>query len=297
LGNSDLRSIDGQSPLEQERESSYSAVSESKKYAPKQFWNSQIKAAFNEVSPKYQKAWLESFNLAEKSYNKMVKSLKETYLELDDVAGVLAPYVHEITKNLGMSPASYLQSLIEADREATTNPVDYILKIMAVRGVSLRNLEDGVNPLLQKANQSAAIQPIINRINELESRLASNTQPQSSGVSRSEIEDAAQQIRDYFSQTDSSGRSLYPNAVQMYNDIVDHLSSGEASSLDEAYDLAAQKYKAQIPASEFRDNSKVDRHSSYDDNYANVVNVSGALEKKKEKSMLQNLADQISARY
>jgi hypothetical protein len=265
----------------------------SQKYAPKKFWNGEIKKHFNSLSSVQQKAWLDSFRIAEKSYNKIVDDLKTSYAQLDDVAGVLAPYVEEIVGKWGVSPAVYVANLIEADKEATRDPVQYILKIMGAQGLTFSQLGAGVKPLMDETANKVKLAPVLDKISQLEQALLQQQQqvPQEPTVSEVEgkADVMADEIREFYNQTDSSGRELYPGWQNYLNAILPQYLEGE--NLEDAYNFAAESYKAKIPANETRVTPTPD---FLDDT---VTSLSERSQQGKEKKMLVNVVEQLKQRY
>ncbi|MDR1433641.1 hypothetical protein [Candidatus Endomicrobiellum devescovinae] len=289
-----LISIDTSSKLdEQAIKESQSLSEKTSKYVPRKFWNGEIKKHFNELNPAQQKAWLDSFKIAEKSYAKMIEGMKDSYAQLDDVAGVLAPYVEEIMNVWGVSPATYIANLIEADKEASRNPVQYILKIMGAKGLTFSQLGAGVKPLMDDAENQAKLAPVMNKISELETKLLQQQQ-----VTPSQTEDnleytsdvMAEEIREFFNQTDSSGRKLYPEWESLLNTILPMYLQG--ISLDEAYNAAVNDYKAKIPTNQTRVAPTPDIR---DDSTSRAI--SGRESKTKEKQMLVNVIEQLKQNY
>jgi hypothetical protein len=262
----------------------------SKTLSPKRFWNNSIKQVFNSLSPHQQKAWLDSFAIAEKSFTKTVDGLKASFASLDDVAGVLAPYVDQIVNVVGTSPANYVQNLINADAEATQDPVSYILKIMSAKGVTFAQLGAGIEPMIQKEENNAKLAPVLNKISELERKIEGRTQSNQREDLEAEAEDISNQIREFYNQTDSSGRQLYPNWQDYINDILPLYLAG--TSLNDAYDTIVEQNRAQIPSNQIRVAPTPEGAS---DRRAN--DYSSREIREREKKMLVNVIDQLKQSY
>jgi hypothetical protein len=266
---------------------------ETRKYEPKKFWNADIKKEFNALSASQQKAWLDSFKVLEKSYEKTISGLKESFANLDDIADVLAPYVNEIVNNLGVSPATYVANLIDADKEASADPVQYILKIMGAKGVTFAQLGAGVKPLMDKTENEEKLAPVMNKISELEQKLTQQeqiTQQPTQDDLEYQSDVMATEIKDFYNQTDSSGRELYPGWESMLEQILPMYLKG--ASLNDAYNTIAEEHKAKIPKNQTRE---VPTFDVRDDGDSRSISV--AESRAKEKEMLKNIADQLSARY
>jgi hypothetical protein len=269
------------------------SLEERGKYAPKKFWNGEQKKQFSKLDPKSQKAWLDSFDIVEKSYNKAIKGLTESYRQLDDVAGVLAPYVEEIVNVWGVSPATYLANLIEADKEASRDPVQYILKIMGAKGLTFSQLGAGVKPMMDDAANRVKLAPVMDKINELEQKLINQQQvPQEPAQDDIDYksDEMANEIREFYGQTDSSGRELYPSWKPLLNQILPQYLEGV--SLDDAYNAAVENYRAKIPANETKV-SQVEQR--YDD--VGLAELTERQRHAKEKELLVNVIDQLKQKY
>jgi hypothetical protein len=270
-------------------------LGKNQKYSPERSWNKATKDAFNELSPRHQKAWLDSCRIAEKYYNKLASELRTSYAILDDVAASLAPDVQTIIQQVG-SPGEYIKNLIQADKEATQRPIDYILRIMAQRQITFDDLSAGIQPLVKKMDTEDAVAPVLNRISELENKLVQASAPQESEqFTQAEVDEMIDTITNYYAQTDSAGRPLYPNAEKMYDYIIDFLASGEAQNLDEAYKFAVESTGSSIPQSEFKNTFNPGAfNNSFEERSQSPSFPHNSL---REKQMLNNVAEQIMQRY
>jgi hypothetical protein len=270
-----------------------SSVEKEAKLAPKKHWNAEIKKQFNSLTGTQQKAWLESARFEEKTSTKIIDGLKESYAHLDDIAGVMAPYVEEIVNVWKTTPAVYIANLIEADKEAARNPVQYILKIMGAKGLTFAALGSGVKPLMDDAENKAKLEPVLNKISELEQKLTRQEQV-AQEPARDDLEYKsevmADEIREFYNQTDSSGRELYPSWESLVPQILPMYLKG--ASLEEAYNSVAQDYKAKIPKNQTRVAQTPDVK---DDGSSRAISERETREK--ERKMLVNMIDQLKQNY
>jgi hypothetical protein len=280
--------IQDTSPLEEISKKEISSSEKYQKYAPKAFWKDHVKKEFSGLNPKTQKAWLDSFSLLEKSYGKIINDMKQSYLALDDVAGVLAPYLPQIINEQKISPAEYIAGLIEADAACTANPIKYILQIMSARGITFEDLGAGITPLVEESRNIKKLSPVLNRIEQLERRLEQQPiqSPQMTEAQQLEYETdvAAAEIKNFYGQTDSSGRELYPNWKNYIADILPQYLGGE--SLDDAYNNAVAVRGAKIPTNTLRSSDV-----QYPDSY--TVSPSEKRGKQAEIAMYKNVVEKL----
>jgi hypothetical protein len=272
-------------------------VDNRQKMIPPKHWHGSIKKEFNRLPVSVQKAWLSSMRLAEKVADKRVENfvsdLQYKFGSLDKVAEVLAPCLPTLY-DLGMTPESYIYGLIEADKECTQRPINYILKIMAANNIDFEDLGAGLTPFVQQAENDSILAPLYDEIDSLKAQinqpvdLYDSQYPSYEEQEDNEIQREAEDIRDYYSQTDSAGNDLYPNAQSIYPEILGYLDAGY--NRDESYFKAMEDKRAVIPSNESK-KIVVEEDSSPivygDERYA----------KNKEKNMLINLAEQLKQNY
>jgi hypothetical protein len=268
---------------------------ESNKLSPLSFWDSKTKRVFNSLPQAAQKEWLKSFRIVEKSYAKHAQALEDSYAQLDSVAGAIAPHYDGILK-AGYEPGDYIAQLIQADMTASAKPIDYVLKIMAARGVTFPMLQARVGPLLEEVKEDLKNAPLYDQLNRLEAKVDAAVAPQEEYYdepyitpeeqSQMDADYVAQQLSSFYSQVDSSGRPLYPNADLMYNDIVNYFLDGYGMA--ESYDMALADRKAQIPSNSISPSINI---AASGEGYSEGSRE--RMDRNQEKQMLKSIIEQI----
>jgi hypothetical protein len=266
---------------------------EKKRYVPLNHWNQNSKQVFEGLSQEKQRAWLESITSSEKYYNRLASDLRQQYSVLDDIAQVLAPHVKDIETS-GYSLPKYLEGLINIDKLATANPVEFVLRIMAEKNMQLDELVSAAPSLAKKIENEEQISPIINKINQLEAKI---TQPQvqqqeGNGFTQEQLRELDQFVVNYYSQKDSSGRPLYPNAEKYLAQIMYELNYNDnVETLDDAYKVIMQKVRtAVIPGNDFKNNVQYTDDSS-------IEVPKTVLNKYREKEYLDKVMKEINFKY
>jgi hypothetical protein len=288
----DLEIKEGDSSFSKNREKSsvvnpYVAEGQLK---PLPFWSKALKEKFNELSPDVKKAWLESFAITEKSFNKMAKDLKMAYKETEKVMKVVEPYLDNILKS-GFDLDTYFKGLLKSDALASKNPIEYILRLMGIHKVSFKDLEKGLPSTIEALKIEEQIDPLAQQVESLKEQLQGSQSPVNSGDES--VETLAQKIEDFYSQTDDSGSLLYPDATKYYDEIIELLREGSVTSLHDAYRVAKETAsKVSLPSSNMKSSNAGGSLEFNEKSYENSG--SSALDNKK---LLRHLAKQLEASY
>jgi hypothetical protein len=258
------------------------------KYIMPTYWNSKVRDTFNKCSAAQQKVWVDTLKIAEKYYLKKSEDLQRFYEPVNDLLVKIAPYAQDIQQT-GLSIEDYIDGLIKSDKLITANPVEGILRLMAAYKITYEMLEDNAVPVADKINAEVQTAPLMAKINELQQSIESSkeqvSQPQT--YSNNDIDDTVDYIVDFYNQVDSSGRPLYPNAADMYEEIGEILQSGETNDLDKAYRLALKSRRPNIPPNDFK--MSMNHYAEEDENFqskgkesdlAYVKRISAALERR-----------------
>jgi uncharacterized protein YoxC len=233
-------------------------VSERKqKYIMPTYWNSKAIDTFNRCSSAQQKVWVDTLKIAEKYYHKKASDIQKLYEPVNDLLVKLAPYAQAIQQT-GLSIEDYIDGLIKFDKLLTANPVEGILRLMAAYKITYEMLENNAVVVADKINAEVQTAPLMAKINELQQSIESSKERVQPQTYSNDVDDMVDYIVDFYNQVDSSGRPLYPNAADMYEEIGEILQSGETDDLDKVYRLALKSRRPNIPPNDFKMNMNHD---------------------------------------
>jgi hypothetical protein len=217
--------------------------SKEKKVEPLKHWKDLIQKKFEECTESQKDAWLDSFKIVEKNFTKQLNSLKEE-IEFarpaaDLVADLSQNHAAELAK-VGKTPAQYLKTLVDFDKAIGSNPAYEIAKLILIFNVKYEDIYNNINPasqdLASEAHLSKMVAPLQQEISQLKSALgyAGHT-PESNAEAEEKAKLIVEEVKMFYSQRDSKGNLLYPNAMANIDDIFELVQTGE--TLDDAYHL------------------------------------------------------------
>ncbi|MDR2251820.1 MAG: hypothetical protein LBD98_03215 [Endomicrobium sp.] len=272
------------------RESSYiNPYKSSSELKPPSFWSEPLKEKFESLTPDLKKAWLESFAITEKSFKKMAEGLRFVNQETQGVMNAITPHLESILKT-GYSLPVFIGNLLKADKLATNNPVEYVLRIMGIHRLKFEDLQRGLPDAIESVKMEEKLEPIVRQVESLTSNTYNSRTPNEDADEQ--LTKIANKIEDFYAQTDEHGNLLYPNAEQYYDEIIDLLREGTVTSLDEAYSIATKTAKKVMMPS---DNIKDTRSNNVD--FSIPSSTENIYDPKTNRKMLRNLAKQLEANY
>jgi hypothetical protein len=226
----------------------------SKTAVPLKHWNTNIKKHFEACSDSQKKAWVDSFKIIEKGYNKKLTALQS---ELEMAAPLVEFLIkHEasllkLRDEKGVDPINYLDTLINFDIKMAQDPVYEIARLIAHHKIKYEDIASVMGLAEDNLKTSAAVNqhiaPLKNEISQLKQSLglqnvAVNQEPTfadaaAAGISPEEVEaakDAAAKVEAFFGQKDSTGKPLYPQAIENIEEILEEVQKN-GLGLDDAY--------------------------------------------------------------
>jgi hypothetical protein len=199
---------------------------------PLKHWNTKIQNKFDECTESQKKAWLDSFKIIEKGYVKQLNAVKQDLAISLPVFKEVEPYLEQISKD-GMTPAQYVRTLIDFDKQLEKDPAPLVGKIINYYQLSYDAVFYGLERAIDESKHQGSISPYIVPLQKEISQLRSQLSPEAK--EQAEANEAAAKIEAFYSQKDSSGKDMYPGAFDNLDDILALVQIGE--TLDNAYNL------------------------------------------------------------
>jgi hypothetical protein len=230
------------------------SAGKSKPAVPLKHWNANIKKHFEACSDSQKKAWVDSFKIIEKGYNKKLDALQADLDMAAPVVNFLIKHEASLLKlraTKGVDPIDYLDTLINFDIKMAQDPVYEIARLIAHHKVNYEDIASVMGIAEDNLKTSAAVNqhiaPLKNEISQLKQSLglqnvavnqeSAFADAAAAGISPEEVEaakDAANKVEAFYGQKDSTGKPLYPQAIENIEEILEQVQK-TGMGLDDAY--------------------------------------------------------------
>lgn len=258
--------------------------------APYKFWDKRSKDVFRSAPAHIKKAWVATQKRADARAYKVIEEIKQNIKAFDDLAAVLLPYVDAIEAT-GLSIPEYLKYTIEADKELTNNPLDFICSIMDKYDIYNSDLDKNFQSFYSRQQLKKETAPIREELEELKVGLQAGTEQQ-------EQQKYDDMVYQFFMQTDQRGQLIYPYAEDLRPIMISIIESTGETDLDKVYKMAF------AAATEGGRQSSGGQESGFAlTNQDNVPNFGGAevtrrtMNKLQERDYLNNVLRNVASRY
>lgn len=232
------------SQAEQPAESYAPAVQEDSPAAYK-FWDHNSKSIFNRADPEIRKAWAYTQRRSDARAQKTIDAIKAQYKVFDELSDVLLPYVDEIEAT-GLTIPEYIKLTIEADKELTASPIDFICKLMDRYDIYNSDVDKHFPTYFEKEKIKEQTRPIRDEVTKLKNDLYVQEEVKEQGKYDN-------MVQDFFGQVDDHGRLLYPYAQDLKDVMAAIIESTHETDLDKVYRMAysaAREASATAPVSQ-----------------------------------------------
>lgn len=260
------------------------------KIDPEKHWGKYIQAKFEACDPDTQAAWKKSFTIIEKSYQKQTNQMQMALSIADPIVALLAPLANDL-KKLGKTPAEYVSTLIQFDKELTKNPVYKIATLLSKFAITYDDLMQVQELADREVEQSFAInkyvEPLKKELSEIKKSMGYNPDDKIDSVEvEKTVEEVVEKISSFFAQVDEQGNSLYPHAEENIERILE--LAEQDIPLHDAYNQALSEANAEASPS-----------SSSDDKieFSQLPTSTYAVPKSDKRKMLEQAYQQIHKGY
>lgn len=189
-------------------------------------WSADAKAYWEKLPPEAQTYIAQREGEAHKQITSQGERLK-TYEPID---GVLSHYKDDFSRR-GVQPAQAVSLLLEAQRQLDANPLNGLVQIGLTYGIDLRPLLNGVPPQ-QLPQADPRVQALEQTVSQLKQHLSTREQQESEQV----VSIAQAQVTEF-----SKDKPYFEEARPL---MAAMLSNGQATTLDDAYDMAIHANKS-----------------------------------------------------
>ena len=208
-------------------------------------WSEADKAKFAAMPREAQEAILERNKAMEADYTRKTQELSSFRSQAEPLLKAVEPhqaYLAQLAQVTGSTPAALVHDVLNAERTLRTGTPEQkataLLQIAADYGIDLRGLAGG--------GQAQALDPLTHELRQTVSQLANRVNAQEQQYAQVQTERLAAEIESIRTAKDANGNLLRPFFDQVKPIMAQYLQSGEAATLDEAYDKATAPFQAMI---------------------------------------------------
>ncbi|MDR3049554.1 MAG: hypothetical protein LBV16_06960 [Elusimicrobiota bacterium] len=169
-------------------------------FAPQEHWTDEQKEFFNGLEPQNQKKVLDMYKGIQKVYEKKTLDLSKQQKSYEQFNKAFEPY-EDIFKKQNIDKGAYIKQMIDLDRQATANPVEFAIKFMQSRGLNLDHIIAGIQQMSSPEYQHIA--PLKQKLESLQKQIESETSNKESVKFEGLIEE-------FKNETDESGNLAHP---------------------------------------------------------------------------------------
>lgn len=196
-------------------------------------WTAEEKAEFEDIiaNPELKKSaelMINRYDNLKKGFYKKADELAQTKKNLSEFNEIFDPY-KDTLKQRGHTPATYINSLLNVDRQLSQDPASVIKKLMEAYKVTPENL--GMSNEADDYYEDEKYSKLERKIKELEGRGSKDKED----AERIQRESDARAIRDFKYAIDDNGESKYPLFDEVQSEMGILLNNGKATTLEEAY--------------------------------------------------------------
>jgi flagella basal body P-ring formation protein FlgA len=210
--------------LAEEEVSAKNAPAVEAKVAPLAHWKSDEKAFFESLAPQAQKKVLDMYKGIQTVYEKKTLETAEKQKRYESFDNVFKPY-ENIFSGRNIDKVAYIKKMLEMDKFASSNPVEFARNFVSARKISPNDLFN--------ASQSAQAQPV-QYISALERKIAALE----NALGAQKLEQSASHIEAVRNKKDEAGNLKYPHIDALTPDMVKLSSLTGSTDLDELYTKA-----------------------------------------------------------
>lgn len=207
-------------------------------------WSEAEKAEFAKLPPEGQKLVSERYKAMEADYTRKTQDIAEFRKQAEPLVQAVAPYqqyLETLAPHIGLAPAQLVQQVLGFEHRLRTGEphekAEVFQDLAATYGIDLRALANG---------EVAQPDPVINQLRQ---QVTGLTQRLSHYEQQTEAEHSRQvssQIDTFANATDANGQPKHPHFSVVRAAMSQILASGQASSMEEAYALAAKPIEDRI---------------------------------------------------
>lgn len=232
---------------------------------------------------------LERETQAQKGINEKGQALSDLQRQFEPFQQMLKPYEQTFAMQ-GMTAQQGIQQLLAYQQALSENPKDTLMRLAQDYGVDLQQVFE------EQPYVDPQVQALQNQVREMEQRHAQAAQHQQ----RQQHEALVEQIGNFASAVDEQGNAKHPHFEAVYEDIVQLMQLGRASTLDDAYSLAVRlNPDIQAQLSEQQEAEKKAQKAAQAANAReaarSVTSKSSSTAAPPDKSLRDDLADQLDA--
>jgi len=199
-------------------------------------WTSEEKEKFEDLlenpeTKEAAKVLINRYDNLKKGFYKKADELAHTKKNLSEFDEIFDPY-KDVLKQRGHTPASYVNRLLDVDRQLSVNPESVIKNLMEAYKVTPDKL--GFSNDADDYYDNDEITQLKKEIQELKAQGARKAEDEG----RSQQETYANMIRDFKFTVNEQGEPKYPLYEEVKEEMAILLQKGKASTLEEAYNLS-----------------------------------------------------------
>ncbi|MDR2427066.1 MAG: hypothetical protein LBD46_07830 [Endomicrobium sp.] len=195
---------------------------------PLKYWADEEKAFFNTLDIDGKKRMMGMFKNIQSVYDRKTQELKKLEKEYNNINDLLSEHDKYFEEN-NISKAQYINSLVEADRLITADPVGFIFNVMVQRGINFDTLVNGLKQQAQRATD-----PVYNRLAPLEIQ---NRQLKALHVKRAQ-QDLENELEKFVNAQDEKGNKKYPYFQEVEQDMAQLATQTGITDLTDLYEKA-----------------------------------------------------------
>lgn len=201
---------------------------------PHAHWKNEYKDAFKGMPRGGQEAWLAREKEFEQGIQAKSAELNQASRSLNDIQQAVSPFV-QTWQMKGITPYAGIQRALALANELDTNPEQALVSFARERGV---NLESAIQEAPYQDPQLAQVERELRELKQQQEN-AQQTQAQQAD------EALNRQLHDFKNDVDETGNPKHPHFERLFTPMANYMSTGQAQSLEQAYEMAAQ-YDPQI---------------------------------------------------
>jgi len=196
-------------------------------------WTEEEKREFEQIleNPDLEKSakiMIDRYGSLKKGFYKKADELAKTKRDLSEWSEIFDPY-QEALKQRGYTPASYVNSLLNVDRQLAQDPAAVIKQLMESYKVTPEKLG-----FSNDADDYYEDDKISRLEKEIES-LKNQGKQEKELTSRQQADENARMVREFKFAIDESGEPKYPMFEEVKEEMAILLDKGKATTLEDAY--------------------------------------------------------------
>lgn len=195
-------------------------------------WSKEMKESFAELTDRAKQVMLEQYKYMQADYTKKTTERAEDTKFTKSIKELFAPH-REYLNQYGLSEQQAIKRLIDLDVFARQNPAGYITHAAKMLGVDLENLVFGAD---EQPKQQPVDSHTLQKLSMLEQKLNRYEQERA----YKEQATVESEIDSFRNAKDESGELKYPLFDDFSLKIGRLLETGEANTLEDAYNLATK---------------------------------------------------------